>query len=183
MRTPPLDGHPAYASAAHAARLIGRSDRIVQLWMREAGHAATWVPNAGYPVALLCEVCNRQKWPHQFTLTPEHFRLDTDASAIADETADGDSRANTAALAVLSKLDAIERFAASSDERQAAIVSDLAELRAQVAQLLADAERLRERDEKAAQSHENALLRHDAALERIEQAVRRRGFWARIFGR
>lgn len=180
MRTPPLDGHPAYASAAHAARLIGRSDRIVQLWMKEAGHAATWVPGAGYPVPLLCEVCNRQKWPHQFTLTPEHFRLDTDASAIADEMTDGDSHATAAALALLN---GHQQTLAAIQEGQAADAARLAELQAQVAQLLDDMARLRERDEKATQSRENALLRHDAALERIEQAVRRRGFWARIFGR
>jgi hypothetical protein len=172
----PTDGAPAYASAAHAARLIGRSDRIVQLWMREAGHEDAWVPNAGYPVALLCEVVNRHKWKHQFVLTPEHFNSDQEPSAIADETAPETG----AALALLSDL---HRALLDNAERQTAMAAELAELRAQVAQLLADGAAQRERDEKAAQRGQDGRERVEAALDRIEQGQRRKGLWARILGR
>jgi hypothetical protein len=167
---------PAYASAAHAARLIGRSDRIVQLWMREAGHEDAWIPNAGYPVALLCEVVNRHKWPHRFVLTPEHFNSDADPSAIADETAPETG----AALALLSDL---HRALLDNAERQTAMAAELAELRAQVAQLLADGAAQRERDEKATQSREDAAQATLAALGRIEQGQRRKGWLERLFGR
>jgi hypothetical protein len=156
--------------------LIGRSDRIVQLWMREAGHEDAWVPNAGYPVALLCEVVNRHKWPHRFVLTPEHFNSDADQGAIADETAPETG----AALAVLSDL---HRALLDSAEQQAAMAAELAELRAQVAQLLADGAAQRERDEKAAQSAQDDRSATLAALERIEQEQRRKGWLARILGR
>lgn len=178
----PPDGSPAYASAAHAARLIGRSDRIVQLWMREAGHAATWVPGAGYPVPLLCEVCNRQKWPHQYVLTPEHFRVDTDLAEIADDPHPNRTNENDAALAVFGQLDALQRALLDTGERQAAMAAELAELRTQVAQLLEDNQRQRDRDEKAAESAQDRARRAEDALERIEQAVRRVPWWRRIFG-
>jgi hypothetical protein len=147
--------------------------------MREAGHEGAWAPNAGYPTALLCAVVNAHKWPHQFTLTPEHFLVDTGPSAIADE--DGPQRPNetAAALAVLGEF---QRTLAAVRDDQAADAAALAELRAQVAQLLADNERLRERDEKAAQSAQDARSATLAALERIEQGQRRKGWWRRIFG-
>jgi hypothetical protein len=143
--------------------------------MREAGHEAAWVPNAGYPTALLCAVVNAHKWPHQFTLTPEHFLVDRESGEIAAET----PRETGAALALLSDL---HRTLLDSADRQAAMAAELAALRAQVAQLLADGTAQRGRDEKATQSHEDARSATLAALERIEQGQRRRGWWERLFG-
>ena len=173
---------PAYASAAHAARLIGKDERTVQLWMKDAGYAGERIANAGYPVALLCEVVNRHKWPGKFRLTPEHFNSDTGPTEDSDETGPYRPNENTAALAVYGKLDAIQRSILDAGERDAAMAAELAELRAQVAQLLADNERRRERDEKAAQSLQDGRRDVLAALERIEQGQRRKGLWARIFG-
>ena len=179
MRMLPDDG-PAYASAAHAARLIGRSDRIVQLWMREAGHEDAWVPNAGYPVALLCAVVNDHKWPNKFRVTPEHFNSDADHGEIAADPDPQGTHENTAALALLN---GYQQTLAAIRAGQEADRATLAELRAQVAQLVEDNRRLRERDEKAAQSRQDATRDTLAALERIEQGQRRKGWWARILGR
>ena len=171
---------PAYASAAHAARLIGKDERTVQLWMKDAGYAGERIANAGYPVPLLCEVVNRHKWPGKFTLTPGHFLLDTDR---AEDSPESFGTENPAALAVYGKLDAIQRSILDAGERQSAMAAELAELRAQVAQLLADNERRRERDEKAAQSLQDGQEGVLAALDRIERGQRRKGLWARLFGR
>lgn len=174
---------PAYASAAHAARLIGRDERTVQLWMKGAGYAGERIAGAGYPVALLCEVVNRQKWPGKFTLTPEHFNSDTGPTEDSDEIGPYRPNENTAALAVYGKLDAMERHLARINERDAAMAAELAELREKVGRLLEDIERRRERDEKAAERSQDAQQGVLAALERIERGQRRKGLWARIFGR
>lgn len=171
---------PAYASAAHAARLIGKSERIVQLWMAEAGHAGERVSGAGYPVQLLCAVVNDHKWPHKFRVTPEHFNSDTGPT---EDSSEGFGTENTAALAVFGQLDALQRSILATGERQTAMAAELAELRAQVAQLLEDNRRQRERDERAAERAQDGLVRHDAALERIERAVRRKSWWERFFGK
>jgi len=163
---------PAYASAAHAARLIGKDERTVQLWMKDAGYAGERIANAGYPVPLLCEVVNRHRWPGKFRLTPEHFNSDTGPT---EDSPEGFGTENPAALALLGEFRQLVA-------QNAAMAAELAELRAQVAQLLADNERRRERDEKAAERSQDGLVRHDAALERIERAVRRVPWWKRIFG-
>lgn len=167
------DGAPTYASAAHAARLIGKDERTVQLWMKDAGYAGERIANAGYPVPLLCEVVNRHKWPGKFTLTPGHFNSDTGPTEDSDE---GFGTENTAALALLGEFRQLVA-------QNAAMAAELAELRAQVAQLLEDIERRRERDEKAAQSLQDGQEGVLASLDRIERGQRRKGLWARIFGR
>jgi hypothetical protein len=149
---------PDYASAAHAARLIGRGERAVQTWLARAGHQP--IPVLGYPVPVLCSVVNSHRWPGQFELRPEHFNADTASARASVRTPD---TADAAALAVV------------NDLRRT-----LDALRADVAALHADIAALRERDEQAAQQRQDGLLRHDAALERIERAVRRVPWWKRI---
>ena len=154
------NGSPAYASAAHAARLIGRGERAVQTWLARAGQQP--IPSLGYPVPVLCSVVNGHTWPGQFELRPEHFNSDTASSPAPSRTPDA---ADAAALAVVSDL----------RRTLDALHADLNDMRAELAAL-------REGGEKAAQQRQDATARHDAVLERIEQAVRRVPWWRRIFG-
>jgi len=151
---------PAYASAAHAARLIGRGERAVQTWLARAGHQP--VPSLGYPVDALCAVVNGHTWPGQFELRPEHFNSDTASAGAQSRTPDA---ADATALAVVSDL----RRTLDS------LHADMNDMRAELAAL-------RERDEQAAQQRQDAARTVEAVLERIEQAVRRVPWWRRIFG-
>jgi hypothetical protein len=155
----PPDDAPHYATAAHAARLIGRSERTVQVWLKDAGHAPT--PGVGYPVDALCAVVNSHTWPGQFTLRPAHFNVDAASAGAADRMPD----AAHAALAVVSDL----------HRTLEALHADLDAMRAELAAV-------REGGEKAAQSAQDGQEGVLAALERIEQGQRRKGWWRRIFG-
>lgn len=137
--------------------------------MAKAGYDA--IPGAGYRVADLCAVLNAHAWPHQFPVTPEHFRTVPIAPGNRPENAADAAVSEAAGNTALARLSGL---VAALDAQNAALARVEAELAAQRERAeAAEAERRRQEAAIVAlgQLVEAAINREWEAVEREQETV------------